>query len=255
MRRRLDRLGPRRERRDCRDRTGIGGSHGGARARGHHPTRRRGDSLAFVGECPRPCCRERRLSSDARRVVGPSEKGIGEGRSRIGLRGIPGAAHRGLVAAIHSEVLHPQGQGPPGPRKRVVVTLITSGLTAILMFGVIPDKLYDSPKSIMLSLAAGVTAPVTYFVFRQTRRRTVYRAEGPEPSAGVAIVQHPSDTHAVSAASLQHGCDLPCPVGLRALVAGRRRDRLTRVLHRLHRLLVHAHHRTRWGRDADFGRS
>ena len=141
------------------------------------------------------------------------------------------------------------------PRKRMVVTLITSGLTAILMFGVIPDKLYDSPKSIMLSLAAGVTAPATYFVFRQTRRRTVYRAEGPEPSASVAIVQHPSDTHAVSAASLQYGCDLPCPAGLRALVVGRRRDRLRRVLHRLHRLLVHARQRTRRGRDADFGRS
>ena len=65
------------------------------------------------------------------------------------------------------------------PRKRMVVTLITSGLTAILMFGVIPDKFYDFPKSIMLPLAAGVTAPVTYFVYRGVRMRTVYRADGP----------------------------------------------------------------------------
>ena len=65
------------------------------------------------------------------------------------------------------------------PRKRMAVTLITSGLTAILMFGVIPDKLYDIPKSIMLPLAAGVTAPVTYFVYRGMRMRTVYRADGP----------------------------------------------------------------------------
>ncbi|MDE0123673.1 MAG: hypothetical protein OXN97_03755 [Bryobacterales bacterium] len=65
------------------------------------------------------------------------------------------------------------------PRKRMAVTLITSGLTAILMFGVIPDKLYDFPKSIMLPLAAGVTAPVTYFVYRGMRMRTVYRADRP----------------------------------------------------------------------------
>lgn len=65
------------------------------------------------------------------------------------------------------------------PRKRMAVTLITSGLTAILMFGVIPDKLYDIPKSIMLPLAAGVTAPVTYFVYRGMRMRTVYRADRP----------------------------------------------------------------------------
>lgn len=65
------------------------------------------------------------------------------------------------------------------PRKRMAVTLITSGLTAILMSGVIPDKLYDFPKSIMLPPAAGVTAPVTYFVYRGMRMRTVYRADRP----------------------------------------------------------------------------
>lgn len=146
MRHRLARLAPRRERLDCRDRTGIGGSHGGARARGHHPSRRTGDSLAFVGECPRPSCRERRPSSDARRVLGPPEKGIGGGHSRIGLRGVLGAAHRGLVAATHSEVLDPQGQGLPCPSKCMMVTLIISGLTAILMIGVIPNQFNDFPK-------------------------------------------------------------------------------------------------------------
>lgn len=66
-----------------------------------------------------------------------------------------------------------------GSGKRNVVALATSGLTAILMFGVIPNKLYDIPKSIMLAIAAGVTAPVTYFVFRGTRTKTVYRADVP----------------------------------------------------------------------------
>ena len=61
----------------------------------------------------------------------------------------------------------------------MVVTLITSDLTAILMVGVVPEKFFDFPKSIMLPLAAGVTAPVTYFVYRGMRMRAVCRADGP----------------------------------------------------------------------------
>lgn len=61
----------------------------------------------------------------------------------------------------------------------MMVTPIISGLTAILMVGVIPNQFNDFPKSIMLPLAAGVTAPVTFFVSRGMRTRTVCRAHGP----------------------------------------------------------------------------
>ena len=123
-------------------------------------------------------------------------------------------------------------------------TLITLGLTAILMFGVIPDKLYDFPKSILLPLAEGVTAPVTYFVYRGMRmsgrplaRIQVLRSSGGQVTLSQSA-QRPSGTAATSHAqsAFVH----------RWRAVGR--DRLTRVHHRLHRLLLHPHHRTH--RDA-----
>ena len=66
------------------------------------------------------------------------------------------------------------------PRKRYLAQ-ICSGLTAAFMFGWIPRKLYGVYTWFLLSVGAGVTAPVVYFTFRRARWKLIYRAGSRSP--------------------------------------------------------------------------